>query len=230
MDINYYEEFEIDNRLKQIGIESDKLDLIYELVNEIIAAKDKALNIIIGLYKYKGIEFDDEEKLELSRELTNQIKDKVIEYVYSNENASYSEAMIVINYFLLQIYRGIGLKVEEVIQDPCKSQFMLEYEIYEAEGEESERIKLYNDLVGPIKEAVDTLINFIKSIYEKNNLVFKEEEERTVYESLTYELSDIIIHYIYDDECYTYKLLIDKINEYMVEFIGRFINVNDNKE
>ena len=42
-DINYYEEFEIDNRLKKVGIESDKLDLIYELVNDIVEAKNKAL-------------------------------------------------------------------------------------------------------------------------------------------------------------------------------------------
>lgn len=138
--------------------------------------------------------------------------------------------MIVINYFLLQIYRGIGLRVEEVTKDPYKSQFMIEFESYESGGEESKSVKLYNDLVNPIKDAVDTLIKFIKSIYKTNNLVFKEEEEKTVYESLIYELSDIIIHYIYSDEEADYKNSIEKINEYMVEFIGRFIKVRDNKE
>ncbi|MGL5330432.1 MAG: hypothetical protein ACRDD7_14270 [Peptostreptococcaceae bacterium] len=230
MDINYYEEFELDARLKKVGIESDKLNLIYELVGEIIAAKEKALEIIIGLYRYKGIEFDDEEKTEVGKELTNQIKDKVIEYVYSNDDVTYSEAMIVINYFLLQIYKGIGLKVEEVIMDPCKAQFILDNEIYEATGEESEKIKLYNKLISPINEAINTLVNFIRSIYRSNRLIFKEEEKKTVHDNLIYELSDIIVHHIYNDEEATYNSAIDRINEYMVEFIGRFIKVRDNKD
>lgn len=216
--------------MKKVGIESDKLNLIYELVGEIISAKEKALEIIVGLYRYKGIEFDDEEKADVGKELTNQIKDKVIEYVYSNENVTYSEAMIVINYFLLQIYKGIGLKVEEVIIDPYKAKFILENEIYESTGEESENIELYNRLLTPINEAISTLVNFIRSIYKTNHLVFKEEEKRTVHDNLIYELSDMIVHHIYSDKEATYNSSIDKINEYMVEFIGRFIKVRDNKD
>ena len=134
------------------------------------------MDIIVGLYRYKGIEFEEEEKIELSKELTTQIKDKVIEYVYSNDNATYSEAMIVINYFLLQLYRGIGLSVEEVVYDPCKTQFLVENELFESGGEVTTRIELYNSLINPIKEAINTLVNCIKSIYKVNNLVFKEGE------------------------------------------------------
>lgn len=188
------------------------------------------MDIIVGLYRYKGIEFEEEEKIELSKELTTQIKDKVIEYVYSNDNATYSEAMIVINYFLLQLYRGIGLSVEEVVYDPCKTQFLVENELFESGGEVTTRIELYNSLINPIKEAINTLVNCIKSIYEVNNLVFKEGEEKIVSESLIYELSDILIHHIYTDENATYESSIDKINEYMVEFIGRFIKIKDDNE
>ena len=203
---------------------------MFQWLSEIINAKDKALDIIVGLYRYKGIEFEEEEKIELSKELTTQIKDKVIEYVYSNDNATYSEAMIVINYFLLQLYRGIGLSVEEVVYDPCKTQFLVENELFESGGEVTIRIELYNSLINPIKEAINTLVNCIKSIYKANNLVFKEEEEKIVSENLIYELSDILIHYIYTDESATYKSSIDKINEYMVEFIGRFIKIKDDNE
>lgn len=188
------------------------------------------MDIIVGLYRYKGVEFEEEEKIELSKELTTQIKDKVIEYVYSNDNATYSEAMIVINYFLLQLYREIGLSVEEVVYDPCKTQFLVENELFESGGEVTIRIELYNSLINPIKEAINTLVNCIKSIYKANNLVFKEEEEKIVSENLIYELSDILIHYIYTDESATYKSSIDKINEYMVEFIGRFIKIKDDNE
>ncbi|MGL5695070.1 MAG: hypothetical protein ACRCXA_13390, partial [Peptostreptococcaceae bacterium] len=212
------------------GIESDKLDLIYELVGEIITAKEKALDIIVSLYKYKGIEFDDNEKTEVGKELTNQIKDKVIEYVYSNDDVTYNEAMIVINYFLLQIYKGIGVKIEEVITDPCTAQFIIDNEIYENTGVESEQIKLYNRLVSPINDAISTLVNFIKSIYKTNHLIFKEDERKIVHDNLIYELSDIIVHHVYDDKDATYNSAIDKINEYMVEFIGRFIKARDNKD
>lgn len=82
------------------------------------------MDIIVGLYRYKGIEFEEEEKIELSKELTTQIKDKVIEYVYSNDNATYSEAMIVINYFLLQLYRGIGLSVRRLFTILVKHNFL----------------------------------------------------------------------------------------------------------
>ncbi len=185
------------------------------------------MSIIIGLYRYRGIEFNDKEKDELSKELTIQIKDKVIEYVYSSENPTYSESMIVINYFILQIYKGIGIQIDDVAPDPCKSQFLIDNELYEVTGEESKEIKLYNRVVDSIKEAIDTLIKFIKSIYKTNNLVFKKEEEDTVYESLAYELSDIIIHYIYTDKNANYRSSIDMINEYMIEFIGRFAKIKD---
>ena len=123
--------------------------------------------------------------------------------------------MIVINYFLLQLYRGIGLSVEEVVYDPCKKQFLMENELFESGGEITSRIELYNSLINPIKESINTLVNCIKSIYKANNLIFKEEEEKIVSESLGYELSDILIHYIYTDDDETYKSSIDKINEYM---------------
>lgn len=184
----------------------------------------------MGLYRYKGIEFEEEEKIELSKELIQQIKDKIIEYVYSNDNATYSEAMIVINYFLLQLYRVIGLNVEEVVYDPCKTQFLMENELFESGVKITSRIELYNSLINPIKKAISTLLNCIKSIYKVNNLVFKEEEEKIVSEALIYELSDILIHYIYTDDSVTYKFLIDKINEYMIEFIGRFIKIKDDNE
>ena len=185
------------------------------------------MNIIIGLYRYRGIEFNDKEKDELSKELTIQIKDKVIEYVYSSENPTYSESMIVINYFILQIYKGIGIQIDDVAPDSCKSQFLIDNELYELTGEESKEIKLYNRVLDSIKEAIDTLIKFIKSIYKTNNLVFKKEEEDTVYESLAYELSDIIIHYIYTEKNANYRSSIDIINEYMIEFIGRFAKIKD---
>lgn len=214
--------------MKKVGIQSDKLDLIYELVNDIVEAKNKALSIIVGLYKYRGIEFDDNEKYELSKELTNQIKDKIIEYVYSNENTTYSESIMAINYFLLQIYKGIGIQVECVGTDPYKSQFLIDNELYEVTGEESKQIKLYNRVLDSIKEAVDTLIKFIKTIYKTNNLIFKKDEEDIVYENLIYELSDIVIHHIYIDEKASYRTAIDVINDYMIEFVGRFANIKDN--
>lgn len=214
--------------MKKVGIQSDKLDLIYELVNDIVEAKNKALSIIVGLYKYRGIEFDDNEKYELSKELTNQIKDKIIEYVYSNENTTYSESIMVINYFLLQIYKGIGIQVESVGTDPYKCQFLIDNELYEVTGEESKQIKLYNRVLDSIKEAVDTLIKFIKTIYKTNNLIFKKDEEDIVYENLIYELSDIVIHHIYIDEKASYRTSIDVINDYMIEFVGRFANIKDN--
>lgn len=214
--------------MKKVGIQSDKLDLIYELVNDIVEAKNKALSIIVGLYKYRGIEFDDNEKYELSKELTNQIKDKIIEYVYSNENTTYSESIMAINYFLLQIYKGIGIQVEGVGTDPYKSQFLIDNELYEVTGEESKQIKLYNRVLDSIKEAVDTLIKFIKTIYKTNNLIFKKDEEDIVYENLIYELSDIVIHHIYIDEKSNYRTAIDVINDYMIEFVGRFANIKDN--
>ena len=138
--------------------------------------------------------------------------------------------MIVINYFLLQLYREIGLNVEEVKYDPCKTQFIMENELFESGVSVTSRIELYNSLINPIKKAITILLNFIKSIYRANNLVFKEEEEKVVSEALTYELSDIIIHYIYTDDSVTYKFLIDKINEYMIEFIGRFIKIKYDNE
>ena len=202
--------------------------MIYELVNDIVEAKNKALSIIVGLYRYRGVEFNDKEKDELSKELTIQIKDKVIEYVYSSENPTYSESMIVINYFLLQIYKGIGIQVDDVAPDPCKSQFLIDNELYEVTGEESKEIKLYNRVLDSIKEAIDTLIKFIKSIYKTNNLIFKKEEEDTVYDNLAYELSDIIIHHIYIDKKANYRTSIDIINEYMIEFIGRFAKIKEN--
>ena len=202
--------------------------MIYELVNDIVEAKNKALSIIVGLYRDRGVEFNDKEKDELSKELTIQIKDKVIEYVYSSENPTYSESMIVINYFLLQIYKGIGIQVDDVAPDPCKSQFLIDNELYEVTGEESKEIKLYNRVLDSIKEAIDTLIKFIKSIYKTNNLIFKKEEEDTVYDNLAYELSDIIIHHIYIDKKANYRTSIDIINEYMFEFIGRFAKIKEN--
>ena len=138
--------------------------------------------------------------------------------------------MIVINYFLLQLYREIGLNVEEVKYDPCKTQFIMENELFESGVSVTSRIELYNSLINPIKKAITILLNFIKSIYRANNLVFKEEEEKVVSEALVYELSDIIIHYIYTDDSVTYKFLINKINEYMIEFIGRFIKIKYDNE
>ena len=138
--------------------------------------------------------------------------------------------MIVINYFLLQLYREIGLNVEEVKYDPCKTQFIMENELFESGVSVTSRIELYNSLINPIKKAITILLNFIKSIYKANNLVFKEEEEKVVSEALVYELSDIIIHYIYTDDSVTCKFLINKINEYMIEFIGRFIKIKYDNE
>ena len=72
-------------------------------------------------------------------------------------------------------------------------------------------------MLDSIKEAVDTLIKFIKTIYKTNNLIFKKDEEDIVYENLIYELSDIVIHHIYIDEKASYRTSIDVINDYMIE-------------
>ena len=59
-------------------------------------------------------------------------------------------------------------------------------------------------------------------------MIFKKDEEDIVYENLIYEVSDIVIHHIYIDEKASYRTAIDVINDYMIEFVGRFANIKDN--